>query len=69
MASASAPVADYRGNILFRCSDCGRPLTHDDFFHLGLRMPEPDESRDDYHEAELLDSVRHEDCRRARQAG
>jgi hypothetical protein len=54
---------------MFTCSECGTPLTDDDFFDLGLRMPEPGEGRDDYCESELLDSVRHASCLRARRAG
>ena len=62
-------VADFRGLIMFSCESCGKALNGDDFFALGMRVPDPGESRDDYCEAELLDVVKHVDCMRARQAG
>ena len=64
----SAPVADFRGQIVFRCTRCGEPLTGDDFFALGMRLPDDGEGRDEYCEAELLDDVVHADCKRPRPA-
>jgi hypothetical protein len=65
---STTPVSDYRGMILFRCSRCDAPLTSDDFFALGMRLPDDGESREDYCEAELLDSAVHVDCTRAQVA-
>jgi hypothetical protein len=47
---------------MFVCSTCARALTGDDVIAQGLRLPEPDESRDDYFEAELIDALDHLDC-------
>lgn len=55
-------VVDEHGAVMFACPTCGRPLTEDDFFDLGLRLPERGESRDDYRDAELLDEVSHLRC-------
>ncbi|MDP9237402.1 MAG: hypothetical protein M3P30_08410 [Chloroflexota bacterium] len=68
MALASGPVVDFYGRPIFVCSACGGPVTDDDFFELGLRYPEPGESKDDYRGAELLDQVDHVDCRKAARA-
>jgi hypothetical protein len=62
-------VTDYRGQPLFHCSRCGAALTADDFFALGLRLPDDGESREDYCEAELIDVAEHVDCALARRAG
>jgi hypothetical protein len=69
MTRAAEPVVDFHGLPMFFCSACGGAVTHDDFYELGLRFPEPGESKDDYHEAELLDQVDHVDCRKAARAG
>lgn len=58
----SQPVVDEHGAIMFVCRACGIALTDDDFFALGLRMPERGESRDDYCDAELLDEISHLEC-------
>ena len=55
-------VVDEHGAVMFACPTCGRPLTEDDFFDLGLRLPERGESRPDYLDAELLDDVLHLEC-------
>jgi hypothetical protein len=68
-SSTRDAVVDYRGRIMFYCGVCGSPITKDDFFNLGLRFPEPDESKDDYCESELVDSVTHPACLRASRAG
>jgi hypothetical protein len=62
-------VTDYRGRPILHCSRCGRALTADDFFALGLRLPDDGESREEYCEAELIDGAVHGDCALARQAG
>ncbi len=62
----SDPVIDCRKQVLFSCSGCGSPLTHDDFFELGLRLPDSGESRDEYCESELIDDVSHTRCLRSR---
>jgi hypothetical protein len=46
----------------FPCDHCSRPLTYDDFVDLGLRPPDERETRDDYFDAELLDSLAHANC-------
>ncbi len=69
MTAASPVVTDYRGRPVLTCSRCGQPLTSDDFFELGLRTPDHGESRDDYHEAELVDTVQHLDCASLQVAG
>jgi len=62
-------VRDFQGQDLLHCSHCGRPLTQAEFFDLGLRLPEPGESRDEYCDAEVLDSVTHTACLAATRAG
>jgi len=57
------PVLDYRGSVMFHCRRCGEALTAEDFFALGLRLPDRGESREDYCDAELLDDdVSHAAC-------
>lgn len=72
MSYSGNPVTDHRGVVMFHCSYCMTPLTVDDFIELGLRIPDPSESRDDYCDAELIDSLQHLRCaaalRRARPA-
>jgi hypothetical protein len=46
----------------FQCATCMQPLTAEDFGDLGLRPPHDGEGRDDYFDAELLDSISHLDC-------
>jgi hypothetical protein len=62
------PILDHFGQIMFICSSCGEPLTADDFFHLGLRQPNPGETREEYAEAELIEAISHDDCLRAARA-
>lgn len=69
MESSHDVVRDFRGAVMFRCRNCGQPLTADDFFHLGLRLPDEGEERDDYCAAELIDDATHLSCLRARRAG
>jgi len=69
MSSASSPILDRHGRIMFNCRACGAPITSDDFFDLGLRLPEPGESKDDFCDRELIDAIEHMDCLRAARAG
>ena len=57
-----APIVDHHGAVMLVCRACGRALTEDDFFELGLRLPERGESREDYRDAELIDEVAHIEC-------
>lgn len=59
LPTAAAPAG-------FICDHCHQPVTFEDFIDLGLRAPDTGESRDDYFDAELLDSLTHEACIRAR---
>lgn len=69
MATTNAPILDERGRVMFRCAACGGAISVDDFFQLGLRLPDLGESADDYRDAELLDRIDHVDCVRASRAG
>lgn len=64
----AAPVLDARGRVMFHCKTCSRPLNADDFFELGLRLPEPGEIKDEYCADELIDSVTHTACAQAARA-
>jgi hypothetical protein len=67
--SYSEPVIDERGTVMFHCALCGGPIAKQDFFDLALRLPDRDEDRDDYCDAELIDELRHPSCVAARVAG
>lgn len=69
MSSPGSPVVDFQGRTMFFCTMCGAPITHDDFFEIGLRLPDVRESRSDYCESELIDTIEHIDCLRAARAG
>jgi hypothetical protein len=69
MTTARNAILDRQGRVMYVCSCCGHPMATDDFFELGLRLPDDGETQDDYFSAELLDDLRHEDCSRAQQAG
>lgn len=69
MPTTEMPVLDERGRAMFHCGACGRPISVDDFFQLGLRLPERGESADEYRDAELLDRIDHIDCARTARAG
>lgn len=69
MTTTSDAITDRFGPAIFTCSKCGEPITTDDFFDLGLRFPDDDESQDDYFAAEFVDSISHSDCSRAARAG
>lgn len=60
-ALPSPPVLDADGAVMFRCPGCGDPISRDDFFELGMRLPEG-ESREEYCDAELLDHLAHPRC-------
>ena len=62
MTALSEPLTDRQGHSMFLCKRCSRPLTGDDIVALGLRVPDPGESRDEYLEAELIDDLDHSDC-------
>ena len=69
MTIARNAILDRNGRVMYFCSRCHQPVTTDDFFELGLRLPDDGETQDDYYSAELLDDLRHVDCSRAQQAG
>ena len=60
--SYSEPILNPCGTVMFHCASCGGPITKEDFFELSLRLPEYDEDRDDYCNAELIDEIRHRAC-------
>ncbi len=60
--TSTQPILDEHGAVMFRCRVCHAALTDDDFFNLGLRLPEHGESREDYCDAELLEDVSHMEC-------
>jgi hypothetical protein len=62
MSTDANPVLDRNGNVMFRCSDCGTPISDADILDLGMRLPDPGEDADDYLDAELIDCFRHERC-------
>jgi hypothetical protein len=64
----SEPIVDRHGNVMFYCDYCGTPICRDDVLELGFRLPEFGESADDYRDAELIDSLRHERCLAAARA-
>jgi hypothetical protein len=61
-------VADRLGRPLFHCHICHRPITRLDFAKLCLRLPDPDETADEYRDAELIDQIAHFDCTVSSQA-
>jgi hypothetical protein len=69
MSPNAEPIRDLQGRVMFYCSSCGLPLTEDDFFHIGMRMPRYDETAEEYLDAELLDRISHDDCMKALRAG
>jgi len=69
MPTTETPILDEHGRVMFRCSTCDGAISVDDFFQLGLRLPERGESADDYRDAELLDRIDHADCSQAARAG
>jgi hypothetical protein len=69
MTLAPNTLIDRDGKPMFVCPDCLAPLSSDDVVAHNLRVPDVGETRDEYAEAELLDSLSHIDCLRARRAG
>jgi len=69
MSLPSTPIVDERGCVMFHCGTCGGPIRVDDFFQLGLRLPERGESAGEYFDAELLDRIDHVACVSAVRAG
>ena len=69
MATSNTPILDGRGRVMFHCAVCGGAISTDDFFELGLRLPDYGESADEYRDAELLDRIDHVDCSKAARAG
>lgn len=67
--TTTSPIADQHGRVMFYCSRCKQPMTIEDFFDLGLRLPDRWETASDYCDAELIDSFEHPDCLRAERAG
>ena len=67
--STDTVVRDGAGIEMFRCTRCGAPLLEEDFGDLGLRLPHHGESREEYQDAELLDSISHVRCVDARAHG
>ena len=62
-------IVDRHGRVMFTCSLCREPVTTDDFFELGLRLPDDGETQDDYYSAELLDDLSHASCTQVQRAG
>jgi hypothetical protein len=62
MAEPLDIVCDYRGEPVLHCSTCGRALSVAEFFELGLRPLDSGESREEYCDAEVIDSVTHTAC-------
>lgn len=67
--NAPQPLLDRYGRPMFICRACGEPMTSDDLFRLGLRLPDYGETREEYCDAELIDEVEHESCGRRARAG
>jgi hypothetical protein len=62
MSADTSPVVDRSGNVMFRCGGCGAPISGVDILQLGMRLPDPGEGSDEYLDAELIDTFRHERC-------
>lgn len=69
MPATTNALFDGRGRTPFVCADCGKPISIDDLFDLGLRVPDDGESRDDYFAAELLESLSHVGCTAGQRTG
>ena len=54
--------------LLFVCATCQRPLAASDLIGQSLRLPDHQETRDDYLDAELLDDLSHMNCANARRS-
>lgn len=69
MADLILPLTDRDGIPMFRCAFCDVPLGAKDLNDIGLRAPDPGESRDEYIDAELIDRFEHLACVRAAKTG
>jgi len=69
MKAHTSPVLDQHGRVMFQCGHCGTPISQNDFFDLGLRLPDMGETKEEYCDAELINTVEHVDCLRADRAG
>lgn len=69
MPQMDEPILDEHGRVMFRCAACGGAILMQDFFEIGLRLPERGESADDYRDAELLDRIDHVACATRARAG
>jgi hypothetical protein len=69
MAQSEKTILDEAGRVMFRCGTCGGAISDDDFFEIGLRLPESGESADDYCDAELIERIDHVACGRPARAG
>ncbi len=68
MKPDTTPVLDQHGRVMFLCGHCGAPISQNDFFDLGLRLPDMGETKGEYCDAELISSIEHVDCLRADRA-
>ena len=59
------PLLDRQGQPRFKCGVCRATLSASDVAELGLRIPDPDETIEEYCDAELLDpqELYHPRCR------
>ena len=59
------PMLDRQGRPCFLCGVCRAALSASDVAELGLRVPDPDETIEEYCDAELLDpqELDHPRCR------
>ena len=62
-------VLDRLGRAVLLCASCHAPLSADDFFELGMRLPDHGETREEYIDDELIDYVSHPRCPLGKQAG
>jgi hypothetical protein len=60
--TGASVILDERGEAMFHCRICHAAMTIDDFFELGLRLPDRGEGVEEYCDAELLDRVEHQAC-------
>jgi hypothetical protein len=56
------------GRPIFVCAICHQALGKDDIFDLGLRVPEPGETWEEYADAEVIDAIEHVACAESRAA-
>lgn len=64
------PLLDRQGRPRFLCGVCRAALSASDLAELGLRVPDSDETIEEYCDAELLDAqeVYHRRCREREEA-